>query len=359
MSQIATHTLDNIIAHVSKRNPQRLVPSAPDARYRTETIKLQLPCVRDLLEQAYTVFLELPPNASLDHAFKADRPYLHPHVKHLHNLARKAVLLTMAQETVAYPTFEQYEMARAADIDLLPSPPALEPWTPNTAETDREPAQLPSVPLPETGALLCEPFQFPAPVAQSLKLAFDTNELAGNLFFTSEKACGYSWYQELPIITAIRLSPEKNPDGMRNRPQTLSLTLETTTVSGNSRPPATLQTPALFPPHGWQPDQTPWEQSFALSANPNLTTETLATHLIDSYFDPSQNVEAPSWTEQRIRFEDEALFVGATLLEGPLAAFQQLAERIAHRELCHYLPPGTSVSLTLTTDTVKVQVASG
>ena len=264
MSQIATHTLDNIIAHVSKRDPQRLVPPEPDTRYRTETIKLHLPCVRDLLEQVYTVYLELPPNASLDHALKAHRPYLHPHVKHLHNLARKAVLLTMAQETVAYPTFEQYEMARTADIDLKPSPPALEPWTPNTAETDREPTQLPSVPLPETGALLCEPFQCSAPVAQSLKLAFDTNKLAGNLFFTSEKAYSYSWYQELPIITAIRLSPEENPNGMRNRPQTLSLTLETATVSGNSRPPTTLQTPALFPPQGWQPDQTPWEQSFCL-----------------------------------------------------------------------------------------------
>ena len=121
----------------------------------------------------------------------------------------------------------------------------------------------------------------------------------------------------------------------------------------------TLQTPALFPPRGWQPDETPRKQNFCLSANPNLSTEILAAYLIDNYFDPSDSYEAPSWTEQLIRFEDEALFVGATLLEGPLAAFQQLAERIARRKLCHYLPPGTSVSLTLTTDTVKVQVAAG
>ena len=75
----------------------------------------------------------------------------------------------------------------------------------------------------------------------------------------------------------------------------------------------TLQTPALFPPRGWQPDETPRKQNFCLSANPNLSTEILAAYLIDNYFDPSDSYEAPSWTEQLIRFEDETLFVGATL----------------------------------------------
>ena len=85
----------------------------------------------------------------------------------------------------------------------------------------------------------------------------------------------------------------------------------------------------------------------------------LTAYLIDNYFDPSDSYEAPSWTEQLIRFQDETLFAAVTLIEGPQAASRQMIERIAHRELCHYLPPGTSVSLTLTTDTVKVQVAAG
>ena len=167
---------------------------------------------------------------------QSQRPHTYPKVRRLHNIAYQAIFTTLLDEPATCPTFEQYQKAHIIGIPLKPSPPTLEPWVATTADNHQP---LPEAPrrLPETGALLCEPFQLPPALAQSIKLALQANGLQNTLFYTSERARGYDWYEQLPVITSVTLSPDHNPRNMTYRPRTLSLTIEAKTVSGNPVPP--------------------------------------------------------------------------------------------------------------------------
>ena len=56
--------------------------------------------------KTYTVYAHVTPSPKLDPALATDRPHTRPAVKRLHELARQAIYLTMAQEDVAYPSFD-------------------------------------------------------------------------------------------------------------------------------------------------------------------------------------------------------------------------------------------------------------
>ena len=216
---VALHTIDDTITHVYKATRQYLItPPKHDAVYRSQPISLGLPVMCDLQGQSYTICLQLKAS---DHT----------------PIPRSDAFTTSPTRPSSPPCSTNLPPAQPSSnigIPLKSSPPTLEPWVATTADNHQP---LPEAPrrLPETGALLCEPFQFPPALAQSIKLALQANGLQNTLFYTSERARGYDWYEQLPVITSVTLSPDHNPRNMTYRLRTLSLTIEAKTVSGKPR----------------------------------------------------------------------------------------------------------------------------
>ncbi|QPI75524.1 ATP-binding protein [Sphingobium sp. Cam5-1] len=252
----------------------------------------------------------------------------------------------------------QWGEAAALGIDLPEAEAVVQLWSPATADYNNRSARFEL--LPAGDHILVDRFEpaFEQCAAFALSKAGGYD---GRLAEPDDTMAGYSWYDRLPQITALRFDIERDGEtarldahefpGLESGPvDRLTLVLE---FGGEGA--EALQIPA---PVAIEYDEgTHWgfeEANILLASHDAVTPAELVDLLEGACFSPSDDRNADSWDTQHSRFVLDAQEVATRLLLGDDAALvERLRAVLAHRAQW-FVPEGRRFTVVLARNTIEI-----
>ena len=201
--------------------------------------------------------------------------------------------------------------------------------------------------------------------AQAFHRAAERTEIAGRLFEGDTRFEGYGWYDALARVrnlttNIIEGGVTHSLDALRaapgfphtlSRPDAIHVHLHF--LRGNG-PPETMTVPAdlAFVGEGWT-----WvaEARPLVTRDSDLKPEHLKQLLRASYFSPSDDADADSYTTQKDRFLEEAMHIAVTLLASEDEARKHTIAEAVWREILWVAPRDREVSIKVSQGRVSVE----
>ncbi|MDE0355081.1 MAG: ATP-binding protein [Deltaproteobacteria bacterium] len=340
----------------------------PDLNFFGLTVPVGLPMVDTVHGANWSVRADVVDCPGLELVLPARREAVeNGFLAGMREAARLAIYRAMAADSESRPAFADWTRARDAGIHLVPPPRVLRPWRPAIADIDdwREPPK-PAPAGPDALVIDCDP---EPPEAQALWRAAERVGMAERLFEADTRLEGYEWYDRLDRVTGIDTqvtdddgktwplrdfpAPERKDAAgapLPQRPAAIRMTLSVTTPGDRTR---TLHLPAdlAFVGEAW---------SWIGDALPLVTRDStlepcrLAELLRLSFFSPSDDADADSWSTQAQRFDEDALHVATRLLHSEDSALELSITETVRREILHLVPNGRKVEISIRRPDVRV-----
>ena len=332
----------------------------PDLNFFGLTVPVRLPTVETVHGAVWSVRADVLDCPGLELVLPARREAVeNKFTAEMRQAARLTIYRAMAADPEPRPAFTDWTRARDAGIDLAPPPEILRPWRPAIADIDdwREPPK-PAPAGPDALVMDCDP---EPPDAQALWRAAERTGLAERIFEADRRLEGYEWYDRLDRVTGIDTgvtddgktwpladypaSEQKDAAAtpLPQRPAAIRTELTVTTAGGRTR---TLHLPAdlAFAGEAW---------SWVGDALPLVTRDStlepcrLAELLRLSFFSPSDDADADSWSTQARRFDEDALHIATRLLCSEDSALELSIAETVRREILHLVPNGRKVEISI------------
>ena len=323
----------------------------PDVNFHGLTVTVRLPAVETVTGARWTVVADIVNCPELELVLPARKEAVEtPFLEEMREAARLAIYRAMAANADPRPSFEDWERARDAGIDIAPPRPELRPWRPGLADIEnwQEPAKPARVP---DDALLmdCDP---EPPEAQAFHRAARRNDIAGRLFEPDKRLAGFGWYDAIERIVNIHTEvtaegrsfaldsypvPERNgaPEPpLPVRPDAICMSLAVRPATGPGRI-LDLATDVAFAGEAWS---WVWDAMPLVTVGSDIEPFALAELLCAGFFSPSDDSEADSWERQRDVFDAEALHVATRLLCSADEARRTTIAEAVTRELFWLIP---------------------
>ena len=360
------------------RNPRRFGLGLDDVNFHGLTIPVRLPGVESVNGVHWKAAADIDSCPGLELVLPARKEAVEtPFLGNMRKAARLAIYRAMAADDDPRPSFLDWEQARDAGIDIEPAPPELRPWRPGIADIDdwRE------MPKPEAigpDAILMD-WEPEPPEAQAIRRAAQRGGLAGRIFEADGRLEGYPWYDRIPRITGARFevtrngrtyaledvplreSPRPYDAALPERPDAIciGLTVRADTKPGRNPGPALfLDTDLAFAGEAW----ASVDSSLPLvTMDSDISSQELADLLRDSFFAPSDDVDADSRERQESQFEQEARHIATRLLESDDEAIRNSIAGVVAEELFWLIPRdrGVDISVRGRKVTVALQELAG
>ncbi len=343
-----------LVFGVFRNRPRRLSLNDPDLNFHGLTVAVRLPSVETVGGAHWSVAADIEDCPELEFVLPARKEAVEtPFLAELREAGRLAIYRALAADGDPRPSFEDFNRAADAGIELPAPPPELRPWRPAVADIDHW-RESPKLQLVGTDALIvaCDSEPPEPPEAQALWRAAERNGVSHRLFEPDRRLEGYGWYEAMARITGIRT--EVTADGRTRvledwpapartgapaapptqRPESIRIQAAVRGADGARR---TLDMPADLAFAGeawtWVGDALP-----LVTAGGAVEPHELATLLYDAFFCPSDDAAADSWERQRADFEAEALHVATRLLvSDDEARRRSIADAVA-RQLFWLIP---------------------
>ena len=340
----------------------------PDLNFFGLTLPVHLPTVETVHNGTWNIRADIGDCPQLELVLPARKEAVeNAFLKEMREAARLAIYSAMASALEPRPTFDDWNRARHAGIDIAPPPAQLRPWRPTTADVDdywREPSRLA---IPSHGALVMD-YDPEPPQAQAFWRAADRAGLATSLFHSDPRLAGFDWYDSLDRITNIATLITTNDDWsplddfplpdrtilshtkLPPRPSAIRMDLSIQTAPGRSH---TFELPAdcvfASEPFGWLGDTMP-----LVTADSTIQPHQLAELLQHGFFSPSDDPESDSYQTQQERFSEEALHLATRLLLSDDEACRNSISETIRRELLWLCPRGRTVEISVTRPDITV-----
>ena len=339
----------------------------PDLNFFGLTVPVRLPTVETVHGAVWSVCADVVDCPGLELVLPARREAVeNAFTAEMRQAARLAIYRAMAADPEPRPAFADWTRARDAGIDLAPPPRVLRPWRPAIADIDdwREPPK-PAPAGPDALVMDCDP---EPPEAQALWRAAERAGLAQRIFEADRRLEGYEWYDRLDRVTGIDTgvtddgktwpladypaSEQKDEAAtpLPQRPAAIRTELTVTTAGGRTR---TLHLPADLAFAGeawiWVGDALP-----LVTRDSTLEPCRLAELLRLSFFSPSDDADADSWSTQARRFDEDALHIATRLLCSEDSALELSIAETVRREILHLVPNGRKVDISISRPDVRI-----
>ncbi|MFT4026803.1 MAG: ATP-binding protein [Novosphingobium sp.] len=273
---------------------------------------------------------------------------------------RKAIYLHIASLGSHRLPFERWAEARELGIDLPVARPFLRGWTPATADLNsgRESPGL----VPADNLVLIDEFGPPLEQCAAFALARD-GRLQGRLADPDPAMAGYSWYDALPRIAALRFEIERNGcahvfdstelPGLESGPvERLDLVLE---MAGPQPETITVPAPVVIE----YDDGSCWsfeEANILLASRDAVSPDELVELLEASCFCASDDRDADSWETQNDRFLLDAREMATRLLLGDDAALVERLRAIIAYRAQWFVPEGRQFAAVIGRDAIAIKL---
>jgi hypothetical protein len=240
--------------------------------------------------------------------------------------------------------YEDWLCANELCIDLPEAEPTLEAWMPATANPDdREGGEE----LPVEGRTLLFEADLEPPEAQSFWRGFENAAAPYRLAAPRHDYRGYSWYDRLSAVVKVSfaihlgeraLTPEEAArEGRDLRPDAISLTATIAHPDGTAEAVPFTTDVALCADEGFH-----WyyleDATLFVTQGSTIDADELVERLERSFFSPSDDSSADSWTTQAEDFREEAAARAHRLLSCEETARRERIRLVVERHLRWLLP---------------------
>ncbi len=349
------------------KNSRRAGFNDPDLNFHGLTLNIRLPGADTARGANWSVAADVENCPDLELVLPARKEAVEtPFLAQLREAARLAAFRAMAADPDPRPSFETWNKAREAGIDIAPPPAELVPWLPGIANMDdwREAPKPQGLEAADALVIAHDP---DPPEAQAFWRAARRGGIHGRLFEMDRRLEGFGWYDALPRVTGI--ATEITVDGrtetleafnkrhrggepMPQRPESIRFLAAVETPRGAERETA-LPADLAFAGEDWC-----WIDDARPLVTPDsgIDPQTLADLLRNAYFSPSDDCEADSWETQQRDFERDALHLATRLLVSDDEARKRTIADTVARELFWLIPANRGADIAVRGRDVAVKL---
>ena len=326
-----------------------------DTNFHGLTLPLQLPSVDSLERRPWSVRLDITHCPDLELVLPARREAVQtPFLDTIREKALLAIYRAMSRDPDPRPSFEDWNRASDAGIDIAQPPAELQPWRPDPADIDRR--YHDTAPRAIGPDSLLMDFDMDPHHAQAFWRAAERGGIADRIFRPNRRLEGYGWYDRLARITEIRFEitlkgqsyrledyPIPEFDGshegrLPDRPDAICVGV---TVDRRN-PVIYLSTDVSFASgsDAWVNDSLP-----LVTSSSEITPFDLADLIVDAFFCPSDDVDADSRERQEEVVTQEAVHLATRLLVNDEEARRQTVAEAIRREVTWLFPGGVNADV--------------
>lgn len=309
------------------------------------------------IEQTWTAMVDVIDCPRLELTLPARREVVRNSFLHeLQEACRQVIYRTMLeQEPVAVPFAVRQDAARLG-IQLPEPPPRLKPWVPEFANSLRTPNTIPVQPVPEDAIVMPEGILETCD-AQTFYRAARRQGLHERLFLEDSRYQGFQWYDEMDRAgeIAVSITDEDQTRDLetlralpyRDRPafRPQAITFELATRNGPD-PARTRRIvvpgDVVFVNHEADAYDDP---QVLLCEDASCTVGELVGLMVNSFFQPSEDIEADSVATQEEDCEQNFQAIAVTLLRSEEEAIITAVRQAVQSHVLHHIPPGKAVAI--------------
>jgi hypothetical protein len=308
-----------------------------------------LPSIQWRWDRTLTVWVEVSDCPALQLVLPARKEVVRDQFfDELQQECRRAIYRYIAQQCASgIPhrlPYDDWFRAKELGIELPEAEPTLEAWMPATANPDDwESAE--ELPVGE-GTVVFDAVLEP-PDAQAFWWGFENAAVPYRLAAPRDKYRGYSWYGSLSRLAEVSfamqfgeraLTPEEAArEGRDLRPDAIALTATIAHPDGASETAPFTTDVAFFADEGFHWSYLEGATLF-VAAGSTIDADELVELLERSFFSPSDDSDADSWTTQAEDFREEAAARAHRLLSCEETARQERIRLVVERHLRWLLP---------------------
>ena len=348
----------------------------PDLNFHGLTLNVRLPHVQSLDGETWTVRAEAEDCPELELVLPARKEAVeNAFLEKLREEARLCIYRALAPaDPPPRMAFEDHARAARAGIEL-PEPRAeLRPWEPSTANVDDWSPDAGLIPLgPET---LVVEYDADPPDTQPFYRAAQRARLAPMLFEPDPRLAGYDWYDSLPRLTDMNAhididgetytetalhrrfkaaAQNGDPKEIRrpqDRADRIVMTVDVARPDGTGYSTRYLADVVFLDTGwGWLSDACP-----IIAAGSDLDATDLARLLRLSFFCPSDDADADSYSTQSDQFDDAALHMALQHVASADEATRTAIARAVWQDVHWLMPKDRAVDISVRGDHVLVKL---